>query len=463
MLTRMITIKKRHINELLSELTPLKTIPVETSNSIHQKIISNLTSQLLNQKIKKTQVPKLKQIITTSYYKCMAPYGESVGILSAQSLGERQTQTTLNSFHQAGNAIATVITGVPRFSELLNATKNPKAVVSKIYLKKEYKTIKDINDAVGHSIVQITFDQLLTQYEMYRDTPNQLYKVVLNPNYGITKHKTNEKSWVDIYFNIYSNIEISVSQEYYIICYLDKKLLYKYKIPLQKICDVVNTYSDLHAIPSPDSETCILLYYEHKYIKDFFESCENQFHINTTNINYIYAEDVILKQLKKQIVCGIDGIHNMYVKKEQKKWIVETQGTNLVQLFRNPLINPIKTMCNNMWDIYNLLGIEATREFLIDEFKDIVTSDGSYINIRHIMIIVDFMTFQGEIHSISRYGMKKSFSGPLAKASFEECLENFITAGIFTEKEHVNGVSSSIMCANQIQSGTGIHKLLFKI
>ena len=32
---------------------------------------------------------------------------------------------TLNTFHSAGQAIATVITGVPRFGELLNATKDP--------------------------------------------------------------------------------------------------------------------------------------------------------------------------------------------------------------------------------------------------------------------------------------------------------------------------------------------------
>ena len=155
----------------------------------------------------------------------------------------------------------------------------------------------------------------------------------------------------------------------------------------------------------------------------------DKFHVTNANINYVYMEDVIIEELKTGIVCGIRGIHNMYLKKENKKWIIETHGSNLVELFRHPLINPIKTLCNNMWDIYHLLGVEATRQFLIDEFKDIVSSDGSYINIRHIMVMVDFMTFQGEIHSISRYGMKKSFSGPLAKASFEECLENFITAG----------------------------------
>ena len=42
----------------------------------------------------------------------MSP-GEAVGITMAMSIGERQTQMTLNTFHKAGLTSATV-QGVPR-------------------------------------------------------------------------------------------------------------------------------------------------------------------------------------------------------------------------------------------------------------------------------------------------------------------------------------------------------------
>ena len=41
-------------------------------------------------------------------------------------------------------SIKTVVSGVPRFSELLNATKNPKLVSCNIYFKEKNNTIKEL-------------------------------------------------------------------------------------------------------------------------------------------------------------------------------------------------------------------------------------------------------------------------------------------------------------------------------
>ena len=63
--------------------------------------------------------------------------GECVGVLMAQSIGENSTQQTLNTFHSAGIAIKTVITGVPKLCELLNATHNPKSEMCDIFINEE--------------------------------------------------------------------------------------------------------------------------------------------------------------------------------------------------------------------------------------------------------------------------------------------------------------------------------------
>ena len=52
--------------------------------------------------------------------------GEAVGVLAAQSMGEPITQMTLNTFHNAGVAAKNVTLGVPRFEELINASKDIK-------------------------------------------------------------------------------------------------------------------------------------------------------------------------------------------------------------------------------------------------------------------------------------------------------------------------------------------------
>ena len=70
------------------------------------------------------------------------------------------------------------------------------------------------------------------------------------------------------------------------------------------------------------------------------------------------------------------------------------------------------------------------------------------------------MTFSGNILSISRYGMKKEHTGPLAKASFEESLDNFLKAGMFNDVESTNGISASIMCAKRSRIGTGMNEVM---
>ena len=141
-------------------------------------------------------------------------------------------------------------------------------------------------------------------------------------------------------------------------------------------------------------------------------------------------EDKILPALLSIRICGIPNIKDIFFEKRKEEWIITTEGSNLYGLFSNPMIDKTKTMCNNMWEIYTIFGIEAARQFLIEEYMDVVSSDGSFVNSSNVELLVDVMVYTGIIISISRYGQKKVGCGPMAKASFEESLENFLKAGI---------------------------------
>ena len=126
------TLDDEQIDYILSEISPCVGINSLVLDKSTKFIKDNLRSQLKQVKLLPEKIDDLKRIITSKYNQNIISPGEPVGILAAQSIGERQTQMTLNSFHSAGLAIQTVVTGVPRFSELLNATKNQKSVSCKI-------------------------------------------------------------------------------------------------------------------------------------------------------------------------------------------------------------------------------------------------------------------------------------------------------------------------------------------
>jgi DNA-directed RNA polymerase beta' subunit len=110
---------------------------------------------------------------------------------------------------------------------------------------------------------------------------------------------------------------------------------------------------------------------------------------------------------------------------------------------------------NNVWDIYENLGIEAARLFLIAEFESIMEG----INTCHIKLLVEKMTFTGTISSISRYTLRKDESGPLSKASFEESVDHMVKSAFAGDVEKTRGVSASIICGKRAAIGTGIVEL----
>ena len=64
-------------------------------------------------------------------------YGEPVGVIAAQSIGEPGTQMTLRTFHYAGvQSLAQL--GFTRLVEIVDATKRPKSPVMEVPLKKEF-------------------------------------------------------------------------------------------------------------------------------------------------------------------------------------------------------------------------------------------------------------------------------------------------------------------------------------
>ena len=108
------------------------------------------------------------------------------------------------------------------------------------------------------------------------------------------------------------------------------------------------------------------------------------------------------------------------------------------------------------------MGIEAARNAIIHEALSTLQEQGLDVDIRHLMLVADIMTFSGEIRSIGRYGVAGSKSSILARAAFEETIKHLIRAAIRNESDYFNGIFENVMIGQVIPSGTGMFDLLAK-
>lgn len=427
------------IENALSFILPQKGIPIETARSVAENNKKDLRIQLQTQMVYPEIIPHLKDMIEKQYSTSKIQAGESVGVIASQSIGEKQTQTTLNTFHKAGSGDKSVTTGVPRVEEILNATKEPKNVNCTVYMKKKYNSIADLRDVLGHNIVEITLDKITKTYDIcINKKPEKWYKAFELINNIPNEIKNKKNANPDLYKDCLS---IKVKTE----------VLFEYKLTLKKVCEVINeAYSDMYCIYSSDAIGQIDIFLDTEDI-NLPEKRIN--FINDDNVKDIYIEEVVQPTLAKLIVAGIQGIENVYFNDTIDSF--ETNGSNFKELLSLPFVDNTRTISNNLWDIYNTLGVEATRQFLINEFMSLM--DG--INKCHIQLLVEKMTFNGRVASVSRYTMRTEECGPFGKASFEETMDNFLRAGMYGQEEATKGVSASVICGKVAQMGTGCFDL----
>lgn len=122
-----------------------------------------------------------------------------------------------------------------------------------------------------------------------------------------------------------------------------------------------------------------------------------------------------------------------------------------------PHLNHLRTTSTCLEDTLKTLGIEAARAMLLREFKGISNfSDG--IDIRHLLLMVDSMTYTGEIIQMDYHGMKHLDSSVLGKASFEHALEELSTATALGIKQRTNNISECVLSGRLCPIGSGYNQ-----
>jgi len=166
---------------------------------------------------------------------------------------------------------------------------------------------------------------------------------------------------------------------------------------------------------------------------------------------------VILRKIKDNVV------ETMGSYKKQDIWVLDTIGTNILDVLALDYIDSKRTFSNNIIEVFDVFGIEAARQTIYNELAEVIEFDGTYINYHHMCMLCDRMTFTNKLISIFRHGINNDNIGPIAKASFEETPEMFLKAARHAELDTMRGISANVMCGQEGLYGTSSFQVVLNL
>ncbi|CAG0997152.1 partial DNA-directed RNA polymerase subunit A', partial [Flavobacteriales bacterium] len=158
---------------------------------------------------------------------------------------------------------------------------------------------------------------------------------------------------------------------------------------------------------------------------------------------------------------GIKGIKRVVIRKEDTgEYVLYTEGSVLKEVLAIEGVDATRTRTNNVNEIFEVMGIEAARQALINEATDTLKEQGLNVDVRHIMLVSDIMTVDGDVKPIGRHGISGEKASVLARAAFEVTVNHLLDSGMRGDVDELRGVTENVIVGQPIRLGTGNVKLI---
>ena len=368
----------------------------------HGKIPAKILQDIedeIPESISDARLKKILEQTADEYKKMLVEPGECVGLVAAESLGEPGTQMTLDTFHFAGVSEMNVTVGLPRIIEILDSRKEIATPIMEIYLKYPYNKGKNIKE-LALSIKEITIKEVATEFV------------------------------VDL-----ASLSLEIK--------LDKRRLSSLSMTESDIGKEIKANLKLISVNSKDGSVFVSL-----KGKD-------------TDIRAVYT---LKQKLKALHIKGVKGVHQVLpIVNKEGEYMILTAGSNLKKVFEMEEVDATRTVSNDIYEINEVLGIEAARQVIINEVLKVIEKQGLNVDIRHIMLIADTMCFGSRFRGITRYGVVREKASVLARASFETPIHHIIDAALLGEEDKLESVIENVMLNQPVPVGTGLPGLVTKI
>ncbi|VVB51312.1 DNA-directed RNA polymerase subunit A'' [uncultured archaeon] len=239
------------------------------------------------------------------------------------------------------------------------------------------------------------------------------------------------------------------------------------KAKAQKVADSINEkFLGQVATFNIDLKTATLyIETEDLHAKEYLEKFED---VKKIRKGYeFHASLADLQKAKTKLgakrLAGVKDIRRTFVRKQDDEFIIYTEGSNLKSVLSHEAVDRKRTTTNDIYQIYEVLGIEAARNAIIVESKKVLDDQSLDVDIRHMMIVADRMTVTGDLQAVGRQGISGSKGSVLARAAFEETERHILNAAIYGEVDTLRGVAENIIIGQSVPVGTGTVELGIKL
>jgi DNA-directed RNA polymerase II subunit RPB1 len=384
---------------------------------------------------------------------------------------------TLNTFHYAGvSAKSNVTRGVPRIEEILSLSAEPKNPSLTIYLKTEDETDKDKAHKYMYMIEHTKLEEIVETIEICFD-PDDLNTLIEEDKITMEQYREFENMMDECTGQENTNNETNEKSKWLIRMIMDPSVMLEKNITMDDVHFALNNiYGDTISCVYSDYNSEKLIF--RIRMNEIKQSSNKKIKVNPLDqTDQIYLlknfqddllNNIILRGVKninkvslRKIKDNLEELSGIYKKKDI--WVLDTVGTNLLDVLGINYIDYKRTFSNDICEVYNILGIEAARQTIYNEIADVIEFDGTYINYHHFSVLCDRMTFTNKMISIFRHGINNDNIGPIAKASFEETPEMFLKAARHAELDNMRGISANVMCGQEGFFGTSCFQVVLDI
>jgi DNA-directed RNA polymerase II subunit RPB1 len=444
-------------------------VPDEIDGQLKFKDRQGLYSGVLFDKIK-----SIEEVENTT------SYAYDLTISDTKNFNLHNGMCCRDTFHFAGVASKSNVTrGVPRIEEILSLSGSIKNPSLTIYLKEDEQTDKDKANSIQYMIEHTKLAEIVTSVSICFD-PDDLNTLISEDKLTMSQYRDFE-NLIDECIGQEAEEESNEKSKWIIRMELDPEIMLEKNITMNDVNFTLNN-------SYKNEISCV--YSDYNADKLVFRIRMNNILKKTTGkgskkvkINPLDQSDqiYILKNFQDQmlegiVLRGVKNINKVILRKvkdnliekggafaKQDIWVLDTIGTNLLEVLGLEYIDSKRTISNDIIEIFNVLGMEAARQCIYNELAEVLEFDGSYVNAHHMALLCDRMTFSSKMISIFRHGINNDDIGPIAKASFEETPEMFLKAARHAELDTLRGISANIMCGQEGLFGTASFQVLLDI